>query len=125
MSAPPRADLFYQGRWLWMWPNWTLSLFEGGINTSRINPLSENRTQLIYRFYFEDVSAKTAAQRTDTIERNIAVIEEDFAICMATHENYSTDSYTPGPLSPLHEKGVNYFQKRYTEALGTQGVGPR
>ena len=39
MTAPPRDGLFYRGKWLWMWPNWTLSLFEGGMNTSRINPI--------------------------------------------------------------------------------------
>ena len=27
MTAPPRKGLFYRGKWLWMWPNWTLSLF--------------------------------------------------------------------------------------------------
>ena len=26
MTAPPREGLFYRGKWLWMWPNWTLSL---------------------------------------------------------------------------------------------------
>ena len=40
MTAPPREGLFYRGKWLWMWPNWTLSLFAGGMNTSRINPLA-------------------------------------------------------------------------------------
>ena len=23
MTAPPRDGLFYRGKWLWMWPNWT------------------------------------------------------------------------------------------------------
>ena len=57
MTAPPREGLFYRGKWLWMWPNWTLSLFEGGMNTSRINPLDGSRTELIYHFYFADTSA--------------------------------------------------------------------
>jgi hypothetical protein len=48
MTAPPRDGLFYRGKWLWMWPNWTLSLFEGGMNTSRINPIDHQRTELIY-----------------------------------------------------------------------------
>ena len=38
MTAPPKDGLFYRGKWLWMWPNWTLSLFDGGMNVSRINP---------------------------------------------------------------------------------------
>ncbi len=117
MTAPPRGDLFYQGRWLWMWPNWTLSLFDGGMNTSRINPVSGNRTQLIYRFYFADISEASAAKRQETIDANIAVIEEDFEICLATHANYEAGLYSSGPLSPRHEKGVAYFQQRYLNSM--------
>ncbi len=117
MTAPPRGDLFYQGKWLWMWPNWTLSLFDGGMNTSRINPLSANRTRLIYRFYFADTADDRAAERQATIDANIAVIEEDFSICLATHANYEAALYTPGPLSPRHEQGVAYFQQRYLDDL--------
>ena len=48
MTAPPRDGLFYRGTWLTTWPNWTLSLFDGGMNTSRINPhrRGSNRTAL-------------------------------------------------------------------------------
>ena len=117
MTAPPREGLFYKGKWLWMWPNWTLSLFDGGMNTSRINPISENRTELIYNFYFADTSDAKAAAREDTIARNLAVIEEDFEICLETQKNYATGGYSPGPLSPRHEQGVAWFQNRIAETL--------
>jgi choline monooxygenase len=117
MTAPPREGLFYKGKWLWMWPNWTLSLFDGGMNTSRINPLSEGRTELIYHFYFADTSQAKAAHRDDTIKRNIAVVEEDFGICIETQKNYASGGYSPGPLSPRHEKGVAWFQSRIGEVL--------
>ena len=117
MTAPPRKGLFYRGRWLWMWPNWTLSLFDGGMNTSRINPIDEGRTELIYNFYFADTSEETRSAREDTIARNIAVVEEDFGICLETHKNYATRGYSPGPLSPRHEQGVAWFQNRIGEVL--------
>ena len=117
MTAPPREGLFYRGKWLWMWPNWTLSLFQGGMNTSRINPIDHERTELIYNFYFEDVSAATEEARKDTISRNLAVVREDFEICIETHKNYATGAYAAGPLSPRHEAGVHYFQNRIKEAL--------
>ena len=113
MTAPAKQDLFYRGRWYWMWPNWTLSLFQGGINTSRINPLDESRTELIYHFYFEDDALEAADARRQTIERNLAVIKEDFGICLETHRNYASGGYRSGPLSPRHEQGVAYFQDRY------------
>jgi choline monooxygenase len=117
MTAPPREGLFYRGKWLWMWPNWTLSLFSGGMNTSRINPIDHQRTELIYNFYFEDTSPATENARNDTIARNLAVVREDFEICIETHKNYATSAYGTGPLSPRHEAGVHYFQNRIKEAL--------
>ena len=117
MTAPPREGLFYRGKWLWMWPNWTLSLFEGGMNTSRINPLGPDRTELIYNFYFADTSDAARPGQEDTIARNIAVIEEDFGICIETQKNYASGGYSPGPLSPRHEQGVAWFQNRLREVL--------
>jgi choline monooxygenase len=118
MTAPPREGLFYRGKWLWMWPNWTLSLFSGGMNTSRINPIDHERTELIYNFYFADISAASEAARNDTIARNLAVVREDFEICIETHKNYATGAYSAGPLSPRHEAGVHYFQSRIRDTLG-------
>jgi choline monooxygenase len=117
MTAPPREGLFYRGKWLWMWPNWTLSLFAGGMNTSRINPIDHEHTELIYNFYFSDTSDAGEEARNDTIARNLAVVREDFEICIETHKNYATGAYRAGPLSPRHEAGVHYFQSRIRETL--------
>ena len=121
MTAPTKGNLFYRGRWLWMWPNWTLSFFNGGMNTSRINPLGVDRTELIYDFYFTDLSDEAREARQDTIHRNLAVIEQDFDICTHIHQNYLSGGYQPGPLSPRHEKGVHLFQKLVKEHLYSAG----
>jgi hypothetical protein len=63
MTAPPKEDLFYRGKWLWMWPNWTLSLFAGGMNVSRINPVGPHRTDQHYHFFFADTSDAAAPSR--------------------------------------------------------------
>ena len=118
MTAPPREGLFYRGKWLWMWPNWTLSLFEGGMNTSRINPIGTDRTEQLYHFYFADLSPALDETRSDTIARNLAVVREDYEICVRTHRNYEAGNYSAGPLSPRHEQGVHYFQERVRESLG-------
>jgi choline monooxygenase len=129
MTAPAADELFYRGRWLWMWPNWTLSLYPDGFNTSRINPISESRTELLYHFYFQNAekgqdvdSGQNAEARdqeayADTIARNMAVIREDFGICERIHRNFESGAYEPGPLSPKHETGVAYFQDRVQRTL--------
>ena len=100
-----------------MWPNWTLSLFPGGMNTSRINPIGVDSTELLYHFYFADLSEATEAARRNTIQVNCDIIREDFGICEFTQRNYASGAYTPGPLSPRHETSVAYFQQRVLEAI--------
>jgi choline monooxygenase len=117
MTAPQKGGSIYGGKWLWMWPNWTLSVFPGGMNTSRINPLSVEATELVYHFYFADSSAETGAARARTIETNCAIVREDFGVCEHTQRNLASGAYRPGPLSPRHEQGVAWFQRRVAAAL--------
>jgi len=65
-----------------------------------------------------DVSAEAVARGRDTIARNLAVVREDYEICVSTHRNYEAGNYSAGPLSPRHEQGVHYFQERVKESLG-------
>jgi len=117
MSAPQKDGSIYGGKWLWMWPNWTLSAFPGGMNTSRINPLGVSSTELIYDFYFADSGGEGAAARRHTIDVNCGIVREDFGICEHTQENYASGAYEPGPLSPRHEQSVVYFQAMVKAAL--------
>ena len=118
MTAPPKQGLFYRGKWLCMWPNWTLSLFDGGMNVSRINPTSVNRTDQHYHFFFADTSDAGAEARAKSVQGTLAVVREDYQVCVETHRNYASGAYTAGPLSGRHERGVRYFQERVAAALG-------
>ena len=105
-----------------MWPNWTLSVFPGGMNISRINPLSVDTTELIYNFCFADTSAESASSRRGTIDTNCGIVREDFGICEHTQKNYASGGYTPGPLSPRHEQSVAYFQGMVRAALDSRSA---
>jgi len=117
MSAPTDSELFYQGRWYWMWPNWTLSLYPQGMSTSRINPTSAGHTELHYSFFFANLDSDKQEDRDKLVEKNLDVIREDFGICLGVHQNYASGNYQPGPLSPRHEQGVEYFQQRVQASL--------
>ena len=62
MTAPQKNGSIYGGRWLWGWPNFTLSVYPGGMNCSRIVPVVENRTRLVYSFFFRDVVQMTSGE---------------------------------------------------------------
>ncbi len=118
MTAPPKDGLFYRGKWLWMWPNWTLSLFDGGMNVSRINPTSPHHTDQHYHFFFANTAPEAAEARAKSVQGTLAVVREDYTVCAETHRNYAAGAYSPGPLSGRHERGVQYFQERVASALG-------
>jgi choline monooxygenase len=118
MTAPPREGLFYRGKWLWMWPNWTLSLFEGGMSVSRINPTGVQRTDQHYHFFFADTAEAAAPARARSVDGTLSVVKEDIQICADIQKIYAAGAYAPGPLSGRHERGVQYFQDRVIRALG-------
>jgi choline monooxygenase len=115
MTAPPREGYFYQGLWLWAWPNLTISLVQGGMNVSRIDPVAVDRTVQHYDFYFAGSVGDEA--RAASVAGLLAVVREDVEICASTQGNYAGGGYTPGPLSSRHEAGVAYFQERVRAAL--------
>jgi len=122
MTARLKDGYFYGGKWMWGWPNYTLSVYPEGMNTSRINPLGPERTELVYHFYFADTSAAGAAARQRTIEQNCQIVREDFSICEHTQRNYASGAFRTGPLSPRHEQGVAYFQGRLLESLAAKDL---
>lgn len=118
MSAPQRDGSIYEGVWLWRYPNTTLSVFPGGMNTSSIVPLDPRRTRLVYNFYFADRSEASAEARRRTIETNCEIVREDFGICEVAQGNLEAGIYDRGPLSPRQEAGVRYFHEMLQESLG-------
>ena len=117
MTAPPKDDLFYRGTWLTTWPNWTLSLFDGGMNTSRINPIDEGRTELLYHYYFADLSEATKETRDRQRRRQPCRRPRRLRDLRDHPPELRQRRLPPGPLSPRHEAGVAWFQNRLAEVL--------
>lgn len=117
MVSPPGAS-FFGGRWLWAWPNWTLSLFSGGMKISRVNPVSAERIDVHFQYFFSDLSEATEPMRQRVIAATSSIFAEDVRACARAQKNYSAGVYSPGPLHERHEQAVAYFQSRVRDALG-------
>lgn len=116
MLAPPGSS-FFGGKWLWAWPNWTLSLLPGGMKTSRVNPIGPQRIDVHFHYFFADVSEQTAPTRARVIEATSSIFAEDVRACARAQVNYASGLYVPGPFHPQHEKAVAYFHDRVRQAL--------
>jgi choline monooxygenase len=92
------------------------------MNCSRIVPVGEKRTRLVYSFFFRDVSEENAAQREQTIATNCDIVREDFGICERSQANLEAGIFRHGPLSPKHEVGVRYFHDRVRQAMAWEGI---
>ena len=122
MRAPQKGGSIYGGLWLWIWPNFTLSVYPNGMNTSRILPHGPDRTRLAYSFHFADTSAEAAPLNRRTIDANCAIVREDFGICERAQDNLRSGIFERGPLSPRHEQGVGYFHDLVRSALQREGI---
>jgi len=83
----------------------------------KVNPVGPAQTELIYEFYFCDEKRVDKSSCQEVIAQNLAVIEEDFEICVQTHKNYASNAYVPGPLSHKQEAGVHWFQSKLRDLL--------
>jgi len=122
MRAPQKGGSIYGGLWLWIWPNFTLSVYPKGMNTSRILPLDPDRTRLSYSFHFADTSDEAAPANRQTVETNCAIVREDFGICEKAQDNLKAGVFERGPLSPRHEIGVGYFHDLVRAAVQREGI---
>ena len=101
MTAPPRDGLFYRGKWLWMWPNWTLSLFEGGMNTSRINPARRSTAPTSTTPSTSPTPRPRGAPARDrSRDGTLAVVAEDMDD-LRTHAEATTP---PAPTRPARSR---------------------
>ena len=115
MTAPD--DLaFYGTQWAWVWPNWTLATFRGGVKMSTIVPRSASESEV--RFLFLGDSAGASGEHEQVIEATVRIFKEDAAVLRGVQANLASGMFEqPGPLHPRHERATAYFQQLVREAL--------
>lgn len=117
MQSPPGAA-FYGGKWIWSWPNWTISTFAGGAKISRVMPVSASETEVQFLFLFTDMGAETTELRQRVMDATAHIFAEDVAAVKRVQVNMASGYFdNPGPLHPQHEQATAYFQRKVREAL--------
>ncbi len=103
-STRTGARAFYY----WLYPNFMINIYEGVMDTNLVLPLGQDRTRVIFDFYF---SQPAAAQSAESIAVSDVVQQEDVAVCEAVQRGLSSRAYGAGRLSVRREAGEHLFHR--------------
>ncbi|GDX79709.1 (2Fe-2S) ferredoxin [Deltaproteobacteria bacterium] len=111
------------GRWVWLWPNVAVNVYRSGMNLERVLPDGPGRCVVEYTYLFAE--GTSVADRDETVAMSHRVTLEDRRMVEAVQRNLAAGVYRTGSLSPKHERGVEAFQRWWTEALSPKRPTPR
>ena len=110
LQSSPHAT---RGRALYYWihPNFMINWYGTAMDTNLVVPCGVNRTEVIFDFYFADVSDAARAANLASIAASEQIQNEDVAICASVQRGLRSRAYTSGRLSPRREAGEHLFHR--------------
>lgn len=95
----------------WIYPNFMVNWYEGVMDTNLVCPRGVDRTEVIFDFYFADVSESARGQNLASIAVGERIQGEDVAICESVQRGLGSRAYEAGRLSVRREAGEHLFHK--------------
>jgi choline monooxygenase len=84
---------------------------EGVLDTNLVCPRGVDRTEVIFDFYFADISEQAREHNLASIEVGQRIQDEDVAICQSVQRGLTSRAYVAGRLSVRREAGEHLFHK--------------
>jgi choline monooxygenase len=106
----------------WIYPNFMINWYSGVMDTNLVIPRGVDKTEVIFDFYFPDVSAAAHERNQASIEVGQRIQDEDVAICKSVQRGLNSRAYNAGRLSVRREAGEHLFHRLLHADLKT-GVG--
>ena len=103
-----------RGEWAfyyWIHPNFMINWYEGVMDTNLVLPVSVDRTEVIFDFYFADVSDAARERNLASIDVGQRIQDEDTAICKSVQKGLRSRAYRAGRLSVRREAGEHLFHR--------------
>ena len=95
----------------WLHPNFMVNWYEGQMDVNLVLPLGLDRTEVIFDFYFDDVSDAAAERNRASIDVGNIIQDEDMAICKSVQRGLNSRAYSTGRLSIRREAGEHLFHR--------------
>ena len=95
----------------WIYPNFMVNWYDGVLDTNLVIPRGVDQTEVIFDFYFPDVSDAALDRNRASIEVGQRIQDEDVAICKSVQRGLNSRAYNAGRLSVRREAGEHLFHR--------------
>ncbi len=95
----------------WLYPNFMMNYYEGVLDTNLVRPIAIDRTQVVFDFYFADVSDAARERNLASIDVGDRIQREDLDICESVQRGLNSRAYQAGRLSVRREAGEHLFHR--------------
>jgi choline monooxygenase len=95
----------------WLYPNFMMNYYEGVLDTNLVRPLAVDRTEVVFDFYFADVSEAARERNLASINVGDRIQREDLDICESVQRGLNSRAYQAGRLSVRREAGEHLFHR--------------
>ncbi len=95
----------------WLYPNFMINCYEGVMDTNLVRPLALDRAEVIFDFYFADVSESARERNLASVNVGDRIQQEDLDICESVQRGLNSRAYEAGRLSVRREAGEHLFHR--------------
>jgi len=103
----------------WLYPNFMINWYEGAIDTNLVIPRGVDKTEVVFDFYFADVSKAALERNLRSIAVGQRIQDEDTEICKSVQRGLNSRAYSVGRLSVRREAGEHLFHRLLAADLRT------
>jgi choline monooxygenase len=95
----------------WIYPNFMINIYGNAMDTNLVIPRRVDRTDVVFDYYFTDVSSKATEKNRASIAVSEQIQNEDVSICESVQRGLQSRAYSTGRLSVRREAGEHLFHK--------------
>lgn len=95
----------------WIYPNFMINWYDGAMDTNFVIPHGLDKTEVIFDFYFPDLSEAASARNRASVEVGQRIQDEDVSICKSVQRGLNSRAYQAGRLSVRREAGEHLFHR--------------
>ena len=97
--------------YLWLYPNFMINCYAEAMDTNLVIPRGADRTDVVFDFFFADVSDGARQRNLESIAVSEQIQDEDVGICASVQRGLMSRAYTAGRLSVRREAGEHLFHQ--------------